>query len=203
MVRTKIWPSSVTLTLGQAEWMFQMAHLNMIENNSLKLFWNSSTIVELQKLLSGSIWMDAHTHWRMHIRKLLFNNYVLLTPSGPDNKNLCTTFLLNSKHDKPPVILFLRLFPLSILLLSNSLYASAACCSLDTNFSISSKQLFRSCYKIKQDVFVKHECPQNSHFFFLRNVTFIFDNLCRWPWSWYLQMHNDEIYLHTKYEPRN
>ena len=30
----------------------------------------------------------------------------------------------------------------------------------------------------KQDMFVKHECPQNSHF--LRNVTFIFDlDLCR------------------------
>ena len=32
--------------------------------------------------------------------------------------------------------------------------------------------------KIKQDVFVKHECPRNGHF--LSNITFIFDlELCR------------------------
>ena len=47
---------------------------------------------------------------------------------------------------------------------------------------------------LKQDVFVKHECPQNGHF--LRNVIYIFD-LCRWPWPWYQQMHIDDICLHT------
>ena len=54
----------------------------------------------------------------------------------------------------------------------------------------------------KQDVFVTHECPRNSHF--LRNVTFIFElDLCRWPWPWYQQMRIEEnlMCLHTKYEP--
>ena len=37
----------MTLTLGLSEWMFQMAHLHMMENNRVKLFWNPSTIVEI------------------------------------------------------------------------------------------------------------------------------------------------------------
>ena len=58
MVRTKIWPSSVTLTLCLPEQMFQMAHLHIMVNNCVKLFWNPSTIIEVMVLtFSGT-----HTH---------------------------------------------------------------------------------------------------------------------------------------------
>ena len=44
---TKIWLSSLTLILDLPERMFQMAHLHVIENNSVILFWNPSAIVEV------------------------------------------------------------------------------------------------------------------------------------------------------------
>ena len=44
--------------------------------------------------------------------------------------------------------------------------------------ALSTKKEKPSKINVKQDVFVKHECPRNRHF--LRNVTFIFDpDLCR------------------------
>ena len=45
MARTRFRPSSLTLTLGQPERMFQMSNLHVIENNCVKLFLNTATII--------------------------------------------------------------------------------------------------------------------------------------------------------------
>ena len=47
MVRTKIWSSSVTSIMGLIEWLFQMAHLQVMGNNCVKLFRNPLAIVEV------------------------------------------------------------------------------------------------------------------------------------------------------------
>ena len=48
----------MTLTLGLPERMFSMAHLHMMENNFVKLFWNPSTIVEVMVQTN----LDGQTH---------------------------------------------------------------------------------------------------------------------------------------------
>ena len=65
LVRTKLWPSRVTLTLGIPERMFQMAHLNVMENNWVKIFWNLSTTVEVTVRTNS----DRRTHRHMHIHQ--------------------------------------------------------------------------------------------------------------------------------------
>ena len=56
----KIWPSLVTSTLGLPEGVFQMAHLQVMENICVKLFWNLSITVEVEK--SWQIGMDGYMH---------------------------------------------------------------------------------------------------------------------------------------------
>ena len=56
MVWTKSRPSSVTLTLGLPEQIFQMAHLHEMENSGVKFFCNPSTIVEVMA------WTNSDTH---------------------------------------------------------------------------------------------------------------------------------------------
>ena len=74
MVQTKIWSSSVTLTL--LERMLQIAHLHVIENNCAKLFCNPSTTAQVMVRKNSDRHMHAHTP-NCHC-----DNCVLLTESG-------------------------------------------------------------------------------------------------------------------------
>ena len=71
MVWTKIWPSSVKLTLSLPE---QMAHLHMIENHCVKLLWNPSTNVDVmvQPNSDGRTdrQMQAHTYTELSMWQL-------------------------------------------------------------------------------------------------------------------------------------
>ena len=77
------------LTLGLPDRMFQMVHLHMIEKNCIKLFRNSSSIVEVMvwKYLDGGhthTWTHAHMH--AHSPNCHCDDYVLLTATKLDNK---------------------------------------------------------------------------------------------------------------------
>ena len=90
LVWTKIWPLSVTLTMGLPERMFQMAHLHVMENHCVKLIWNLSTSVKVMVLKNS----DSHMHTQMHSHTPNWHcdNYVSLTASSLDNeKSLHTT----------------------------------------------------------------------------------------------------------------
>ena len=105
MIRTKIWPSSVTLTLGLPEWMLQMVHVHIMENNCVKLFWNPSTIVEVMVLTNSDGPMHRCMQWFTHTPNCHCDNYVLLTTSGLHKKYLQTFHQSGKIKDKPIVTL--------------------------------------------------------------------------------------------------
>ena len=74
------WP----LTLGLPERMFQLAYLQEMENNCVKSFWNSSTIVEVMILTNSDT--RVHKHTQTHTPNCHGNNFVSLTASGLDKK---------------------------------------------------------------------------------------------------------------------
>ena len=84
MVRTKIWPSSVTLTLGLPERIFQITHLPRMENNCVTSFWSPLTTAEAMVQTNSDGQTLACMHGRCIYTKLLFY-YVLLTTSGLHN----------------------------------------------------------------------------------------------------------------------